>query len=71
MRKLVFLSLLLSFGNLQAQQYAEKEYYLIDSIEISTLSEGDLKLLESSLALFHSAQHDTSKINAINCRTIK
>jgi len=58
-----FLLLMLqSFG----QNYGNKKYYLIDSLDLSELSDGDKKLIDSSLILFHNATHDTIKVDAID-----
>jgi serine phosphatase RsbU (regulator of sigma subunit) len=49
-----------------AQKYADKEYYLVDSIVLDELTEGDRELLKTSLKMYHSAKDDTSKVNAIS-----
>lgn len=49
-----------------AQNYAPKDYYLIDSLDLNQLSEEDKELLEESLKIFHSANEDTSRINALS-----
>ncbi len=49
-----------------AQNFADKEYYLIDSLVLDELSEGDRSLLESSLKKYHSAKDDTSRINSMD-----
>ena len=48
------------------QAYADKEFYLIDSLILDDLVEGDKKLLESSLKQYHQDKDDTSKINALS-----
>jgi tetratricopeptide (TPR) repeat protein len=48
-----------------AQDFADKEYYLVDSLVLEDLSEGDRELLNNSLKKFHLAKDDTSKINAL------
>ena len=48
------------------QTYADKNYYLIDSLNLAELSEGDKKLIDSSLILYHNATNDTLKIEAID-----
>jgi len=49
-----------------AQEFADKEYYLVDSLVLEDLSEGDMELLKSSLEKYHSAKDDTSEINALS-----
>ena len=51
--------------NLNAQNYADKSYYLVDSLDLSTLTESDLLIVDSCLKVFHNAEHDTVKVNAI------
>ena len=46
-----------------AQEFADKEYYLIDSLVLEELSEGDKELLKTSLDKYHSTKDDTIKIN--------
>jgi DNA-binding CsgD family transcriptional regulator/tetratricopeptide (TPR) repeat protein len=48
-----------------SQTYADKEYYLIDSLDLSELTEYDVQLLDSALTLYHSVKHDTDKVIAI------
>ena len=50
----------------EAQQYASSEYYLIDSLSLDELEQFDKNLVDSCLKLYYMAEHDTSKINAIN-----
>ena len=65
-KKLIHILLLLvSFSGL-AQNYADKNYYLVDSLDLDAIRESDQKLIESSLELFHKATNDTSKVNALN-----
>ena len=49
-----------------AQEFADKEYYLIDSLVLEELSEGDKELLKTSLDKYHSTKDDTIKINALH-----
>ena len=60
------LILLLIFPlNIEAQDYADKSYYLIDSLKLEELSENDRSLLDSALTLYHEAVNDTVRCNAI------
>jgi len=60
---IVFLCLFLS---LNAQEYVDKHYYLLDSLDISSTSPKEKSLLESSLKEYHSSLHDTLKLKAIS-----
>lgn len=64
--KLVFSvwCLLLVFGA-QAQQFADKDFYLIDSLVLDDLSESDRAELDSILPLYHAAKSDTVKLNLL------
>lgn len=48
-----------------AQNFADKEYYLVDSLEIEKVSRSDRALIDSCLAVFHQTKHDTEKVLAI------
>jgi serine phosphatase RsbU (regulator of sigma subunit)/Tfp pilus assembly protein PilF len=66
--QVLFSSLLLfaSIIELPAQIFADRNYYLVDSLDLSVISEFDKELLDSSLKKYHSAKHDTDKLNALN-----
>ncbi len=53
-------------NELYAQQFADKNYYLIDSLQLNELSINEKKIIDSALTQYHQAKHDTLKINAIN-----
>ena len=56
----------LSMGNkCIAQNYADKEYYLVDSLELEAFSEADIQLIESSLTNYHASKDDTSRVNSL------
>lgn len=48
------------------QQYGDKEFYLLDSLNLDYLSEHDRVLLDSSLENYHNAKTDTGRITAIS-----
>lgn len=48
-----------------AQSYADKSYYLIDSLNLDALSETDYQLIDSCLKIYHNTKDETSKINAL------
>jgi len=49
-----------------AQQYADKAYYLVDSLDVSMLSSYEKKLIDSSLTVFHNSKIDTVRAKTIN-----
>lgn len=64
-----FISLLLFFGffnNAISQNYADKNYYLVDSLEVDSINIKERKVLDSCLFIFHATKVDTSKVNAID-----
>jgi tetratricopeptide (TPR) repeat protein/DNA-binding CsgD family transcriptional regulator len=48
-----------------SQIYADKNYYLIDSLNLEELSDGDRRLLDSVLILYHNTENDTIQLNAL------
>lgn len=54
------------FNPVFSQNFSDKSYYLIDSLNINNLSVTERQLIHSALIEFHEAKHDTIKINAIN-----
>ena len=59
---LIFIILPL-FG--RSQNFADKKYYLVDSLDLITLTKSDKQLIDSCLNVYHKVKDDTSKINAI------
>lgn len=49
-----------------SQIYADKAYYLVDSLEVDKLAPFEIKLIDSTLTIYHSNAHDTTKIKALN-----
>jgi len=52
-------------NSLNAQSFAKKNYYLIDSLVVEELTVKDKKLVDSVLVLYYKAKNDTLKIEAI------
>ena len=50
---------------LEAQKFADKSYYIIDSLILEELVDSDKHLLDSALSLYHEAINDTARFNAI------
>ncbi len=48
-----------------SQNYANKDFYLIDSLLLSELEQPDSILLYNSLSQYHSSKRDTQKIDAL------
>jgi len=61
-----FLFTLVLYISSQAQNYADKKHYLVDSLEYDILIVSEKKILDSSLATYHKATSDTQKLAAIN-----
>ena len=49
----------------QAQNYADKNYYLVDSLDMVRIVEKEKKLIDASLTEYHSTTQDSTKINAL------
>jgi len=62
MRIVIYLLFSIVAFNATSQQFADKEYYLVDKLVLEELSEADRKILESSLKMYHSAKNDTTRI---------
>lgn len=56
------------FGStiLYSQNFAEKKYYLVDSLNLESLTLNDKQLIDSSLHVFHNTKIDTIKAKTIN-----
>lgn len=50
----------------QAQDYADKNYYLIDSLKLNDIVASEKEIIETNLVQFHAASNDIHKIKAIN-----
>ena len=50
----------------QSQNYAPKDYYLIDSLSLDNLTISDKEIINNSLILYHKAANDTSRIKALD-----
>ena len=64
MKKTLFIIAFLLVVTLNAQG-KDVNYYLIDSLDLSILSNSDRELLDSSLNIYHNAKHDTERVNAL------
>jgi hypothetical protein len=59
---LVTLFLLVACANLFSQDFADKEYYLVDSLDLNTLSQPDRSAMDSLLNEFHLEKEDSTKL---------
>jgi len=62
---LINIGLFLAVIQSYSQNYANQEYYLIDSLNLKELSAIDKKLIDTSLDLYHSADQDSTKLSAL------
>ena len=65
MRLIVHFFLLFSFSAF-GQKYADKSYYLIDSLDLSKVSEADIGLIESNLKEYHKSDNDSLKYQFVD-----
>ena len=56
---------LLPYSQVQNLQFSDKEYYLIDSVDLASLGDYDRHILDTGLIIYHAAKHDTGRINAL------
>lgn len=66
MNKFIYILLFLISFQGNAQSFANKKYYLVDSFVIENIPETDLVLVDSCLKVYHSTHNDIDKINALN-----
>lgn len=51
--------------NSYSQKFADKNFYLIDSLDLKKISEYDLELIDTTLTLYHKAKEDTTKFKLL------
>jgi tetratricopeptide (TPR) repeat protein len=68
MKKLTILSLfvILSLSKGVAQTYADKKFYLVDSLNLESVSKQDLNYIDSSLTVFHASENDSVRFSILN-----
>jgi len=66
MKHLIVGVLFLFIIKVNGQTYGDKKYYLVDSLELSKLSEDDKEIISSSLTKYHKATLDSLKLKYIN-----
>jgi len=62
----IFIIIYLFLQVVYAQNYQDKNYYLIDSLTFDNLSEYDHNLIDSSMIAYYDTNSDTAKINVIS-----
>ncbi|MCB0402530.1 MAG: tetratricopeptide repeat protein [Flavobacteriales bacterium] len=62
----IVLLLLLTSEPAFNQNFADKSYYLVDSLVLSELQSSDKQFIDSCLKVYHEAKEDTIRINCIN-----
>lgn len=71
-KRILLLSLCLCysfFTHCFAQTYGDKDYFLIDSLNLAELSDDDRDLLNTALNSYHNTKNDTLKLNALEVIT--
>ncbi|MBI3135271.1 MAG: tetratricopeptide repeat protein [Bacteroidetes bacterium] len=61
----ILLPVFMMFSVTWSQTYGDKKFYLVDSLDLELVSVTDRTLLDTSLALFHKAAHDTIALDLI------
>ena len=59
------LIVVLAIPNTIGQNYADKDYYLVEKLEIDKVSKADKLLMDSCLQIFHQTKDDTIKTAAV------
>ena len=62
---LCFFILLFPVTSLYSQNYADKKFYLVDSLDWSAVSNDDRRIIDSCMYVFHKAKNDTLKMQAV------
>ncbi len=65
--RFILVLLLLNFikSNTNAQNFADKKHYLIDSLILNQISDEDIKTIDVELAESHKSTSDTTKVKVI------
>ena len=69
MRRLTLILFLFFIGNFQflnAQEFADKKFYLVDSLELKSLSEKDKNTINSLLTVYHKTKNDSIQLIQLN-----
>jgi len=63
---LIYSAIFLFVAQADAQIFADEKYYLVDSLELSKLSEDDKEIVSTALMKYHKATQDSLKLKYIN-----
>ncbi|MGB1019177.1 MAG: histidine kinase [Chitinophagales bacterium] len=66
MKKILLILFTLTNFYVQAQKFADKEFYLIDSLVLENVDEFNKNLIDSFLAIYHKDEIDTAKLNTLS-----
>ncbi|MES2837788.1 MAG: tetratricopeptide repeat protein [Bacteroidota bacterium] len=66
MKKILIISLMFASYFGFAQKFADKNFYLIDSLDLTKLAQEEKLLLDSCLKIYSNAKHDTDMVNALS-----
>ena len=66
---LFFLFIFLGIGNFSIAQQSGKSYYLLTNISLSEYSADDKATIKRAMEKYHSAKHDSDRLNAIEIIT--
>ncbi|MCW8969596.1 MAG: hypothetical protein OQK43_13680, partial [Flavobacteriales bacterium] len=69
MKQLTIILVLLFIGNFQflnAQEFADKKFYLVDSLNLESLTKEDKTVIDSSLTNYHNTKNDSIKLFQLN-----
>lgn len=48
-----------------AQQFADKQFYLLDSLDVNVINQNDRLIIDSLLGEYHKSKSDTTKLNQL------
>jgi len=69
LKRLILILFLFFVGNFQflnAQEFADKKFYLVDSLELESLSEKDKNTIDSLLTVYHKTKNDSIQLIQLN-----
>jgi len=65
MKKILLLFAVISFLSVSAQQFPDKTFYLVDSLDLNELSTGQKQNLDSLLTVFHKNENNSSTLKLV------
>lgn len=61
----IYIQVFFSCTTISAQNFADKNYYLVDSLELESISSKDQLLIKNSLEQFHTTVNDSVKLDVV------